>query len=322
MPISRRQTLALLGIAPFAAGAQAPAFPDRPIKLIVPYPPGGQTDAVARMFAQKVEGLLGQPVVVDNRPGANSMIGSEAVARAPADGYTLLFNMTALVTNPLLLPQVNYDPFRDFVPVARCYEITGIWAVPGQGPRTLAEFMQRAREAPKPLSFGTTGHASTSHYFGEIISRAGGFSLNHVPYKGEAPIIPDLIAGRLDAGVVSGYSAMQFAADGRIRVLATTGARRIPSLPDLPTFQELGIGGLTAESFAGVFAPAKTPQPVVDRLADAFGRAGAMPDVRERIAGFGLQPPTPITPTQFAVVMRKAYDEWAGIKSKSAIQLQ
>ncbi|WP_234195723.1 Bug family tripartite tricarboxylate transporter substrate binding protein [Pseudacidovorax sp. NFM-22] len=322
MPISRRQTLALLGIAPFAAGAQAPAFPDRPIKLIVPYPPGGQTDAVARMFAQKVEGLLGQPVVVDNRPGANSMIGSEAVARAPADGYTLLFNMTALVTNPLLLPQVNYDPFRDFVPVARCYEITGIWAVPGQGPRTLAEFMQRAREAPKPLSFGTTGHASTSHYFGEIISRAGGFSLNHVPYKGEAPIIPDLIAGRLDAGVVSGYSAMQFAADGRIRVLATTGARRIPSLPDLPTFQELGIGGLTAESFAGVFAPAKTPQPVVDRLADAFSRAGAMPDVRERIAGFGLQPPTPITPTQFAAVMRKAYDEWAGIKGKSAIQLQ
>ncbi|WP_295381294.1 tripartite tricarboxylate transporter substrate binding protein [uncultured Pseudacidovorax sp.] len=322
MPISRRQTLALLGIAPFAARAQAPAFPDRPIKLIVPYPPGGQTDAVARLFAQKVEGLLGQPVVVDNRPGANSMIGSEAVARAPADGYTLLFNMTALVTNPLLLPQVNYDPFRDFVPVARCYEITGIWAVPGQGPRTLAEFMQRAREAPQPLSFGTTGHASTSHYFGEIISRAGGFSLNHVPYKGEAPIIPDLIAGRLDAGVVSGYSAMQFAPDGRIRVLATTGARRIPSLPDLPTFQELGIGGLTAESFAGVFAPAKTPQPVVDRLADAFGRAGAMPDVRERIAGFGLQPPTPITPTQFAAVMRKAYDEWAGIKGKSAIQLQ
>ncbi|RDI17774.1 Bug family tripartite tricarboxylate transporter substrate binding protein [Pseudacidovorax intermedius] len=323
MSISRRQTLALLGTAPFAAGVHAQSkFPDRPIKLIVPYPPGGQTDAVARLFAQKVEGVLGQPVVVDNRPGANSMIGSEAVARAPADGYTLLFNMTALVTNPLLLPQVNYDPFRDFAPVARCYEITGIWAVPPQGPRTLAEFMQRAREAPKPLSFGTAGHASTSHYFGEIISRAGGFSLNHVPYKGEAPILPDLMSGRLDAGVVSGYSAMQFAGDGRIRVLATTGAQRIPSLPQLPTFQELGIGGLTAESFAGVFAPAKTPPAVVDRLADAFTRAGALPDVRERIAAFGLQPPTPITPTQFAAVMRKAYDEWAAIKSTSAIQLQ
>ncbi|PZQ48849.1 MAG: tripartite tricarboxylate transporter substrate binding protein [Phenylobacterium zucineum] len=323
MPISRRQTLALLGTAPFAAGVRAEGkFPDRPIKLIVPYPPGGQTDAVARMFAQKAEGLLGQPMVVDNRPGANSMIGSEAVARSPADGYTLLFNMTALVTNPLLLPQVNYDPFRDFVPVARCYEITGIWAVPPQGARTLAEFMQRAREAPKPLSFGTTGHASTSHYFGEIISRAGGFSLNHVPYKGEAPILPDLMSGRLDAAVVSGYSAMQFAADGRIRVLATTGSQRIPSLPQLPTFQELGIGGLTAESFAGVFAPAKTPQPVVERIADAFTRVGAMPDVRERIAGFGLQPPTPITPTQFAAVMRKAYDEWAAIKSSSAIRLE
>ncbi len=323
MPLSRRQTLALLGAASFVPSAWADSkFPDRPIKLIVPYPPGGQTDAVARLFSQKVEGILGQPFVVDNRPGANSMIGTEAVARSPADGYTLLFNMTALVTNPVLLPQVNYDPFRDFAPVARCYEITGIWGVPPQGPKTLAEFMQQAREAPKPLSFGTTGHASSSHYFGEILARAGGFSLNHVPYKGEAPILPDLMAGRLDAGVVSGYSAMQFAKDGRIRVLATTGAQRIVSLPDLPTFQELGIGGLAPESFAGVFAPAKTPKAIVDRLADAFAQAGNLSDVQERIAAFGLQPPTQITSTQFAAVMHKSRDEWIAIKRNSAIRME
>ncbi len=327
MPLTRRQTLALLGTVPFAAHAQAQSqgqgtYPDKPIKLIVPYPPGGQTDAVARVFAQKLETLLGQPVVVDNRPGANSMIGTEAVARSASDGTTLLFNMTALVTNPLLLPQVNYDPFRDFVPIARCYEITGIWAVPPQGAKTLAEFIQQAKAAPKPLSFGTTGHASSSHYFGEILARAGGFTLNHVPYKGEAPIIPDLMAGRLDAGVVSGASVMTFGKDGRIRALATTGTKRIASLPDLPTFQELGIGGLAPESFAGVFAPAKTPRAIVERLSEAFDKAGAMPDVRERIASFGLQPPTQITPAQFGEAMRKAHNEWQAIKTSSAIRLE
>ena len=323
MRLTRRHALTLLSTAPFAPGAWADSkFPDRPIKLIVPYPPGGQTDAVARVFAQKVEAILGQPLIVDSRPGANSMIGTDAVARSPADGYTLLFNMTALVTNPVLLPQVNYDPFRDFAPIARCYEITGIWAVPPQGPKTLAEFIQRAKDAPRPLSFGTTGHASSSHYFGEILARAGGFALNHVPYKGEAPLIPDLVAGRLDAGVVSGYSALQFAKDGRIRVLATTGVQRIASLPDLPTFQELGIGGLAPESFAGVFAPAKTPRTIVDQLANAFALASAAPDVRERIVGFGLQPPTPITPAQFAAVMRKAHDEWLAIKNNSAIRVE
>jgi tripartite-type tricarboxylate transporter receptor subunit TctC len=323
MTLNRRSALAALAgttLAPLA-GAQS-RYPDKPIKLVVPFPPAGQTDTIARLFAQKLEMALGQPIVVDNRPGANGLIGSDLVAKAQPDGYTLLLNMTALVTNPILLPNVNYDPFKDFAPVARLYELTGMWAVPGNGPKTLADFIREAKAAPKPLNFATTGHASSSHYFGEILARSGGFKLNHVPYKGEAPIIPDLLSGRLDAAVISGQTAMQYGRDGRIRVLATTGARRIKSLPDLPTFEEQGVTGLTLESFCGVFAPAATPKALVDRLNEEFNKAMQLPDVRERIVSLGLDVPTPSTPPQFLAVMRKAQGEWLEIKKKSDIRFE
>lgn len=323
MSLSRRETLAALaGLSLSSLTWAQPKYPDKPIKLIVPFPAGGQTDAVARLFAQKVEGALGQPIVVDNRPGANSLIGSDAVAKSAPDGYTLLLNMTSLVTNPILLPQANYDPFRDFEPVARLYELTGLWGVPGSGAKTLAEFIQQARSAKTPLNFATTGHASSSHYFGEILARAGGFKLNHIPYKGESPIIPDLISGRLDAAVISGMAALQYGKDGKTRVLATTGARRLTALPDLPTFQEQGVTGLTLESFCGIFAPAKTPKPIVDRLNHEFNKVMVLPEVRERIQAFGLDVPTPSTPAQFLAVMRKAHEEWVDIKQRSEIRFE
>jgi tripartite-type tricarboxylate transporter receptor subunit TctC len=326
MDLKRRQMLAIALSLPTIAVAQTPSspgWPSRPIKLIVPFPPGGQTDAAARIFAQKLEPILGQPVIIDNRPGASTVIGTDFVAKSPPDGYTLLLNMTALVTNPILLPNITYDPFRDFAPVARLYQITGIWAVPASGPKTLAEFIQQAKAAPNPLSFGTTGHASSSHYFGEVLARSGGIKLNHVPYKGEAPIVPDLVAGRLDAGVISGQTALAHGKEGGgIRVLATTGAARLKSLPNLPTFEEQGVGGLALESFCGIFAPAGTPPAIVERLADAFNKVMLLPEVQQGMATLGVEPPSPGTPAQFAAVMRKAQGEWVEIKKKSEIRLE
>lgn len=328
---TRRRALGLMAALPLAtpSWSQAP-YPSKPITLILPFPAGGQTDAVARFLAQAAGPLLGQPVVVDNRPGANTLIGTKAVAHAPADGYTLLLAMTALVTNPILLPNVDYDPFEAFTPVLRIYEVPSVWAVPPQGPTSLAEFIEKAKAAKKPLSFGTTGHASSSHYFGEILSRAGGFELNHIPYKGEAPLIPDLMGGRLDAAVVSSGTALAYGKDGRIRPLAVTGthspnqagSRRWKVLPDLPTYEELGFKNLNPVSFVGIFVPSKTPKTLVERLNAVFAQIISSREFEERMLTVGLEVAPPTTPAQFAAILRQAHEEWSAVKKSHPINAE
>jgi tripartite-type tricarboxylate transporter receptor subunit TctC len=325
--INRRQALALAvaSTAPLATAptwAQDNPWPTKPITLVMPFPAGGQTDGVARLLAKNLEPLLGQPVVVDNRPGANSLIGTNLVARSAPDGHTLLLNMTALVSNPVVLPNVTYDPLKDFAPVVRLYELPALWAVPGNGPKTLAEFIEKAKVAKDPLNFATTGHASSSHYFGEMFARAANIKLNHVPYKGEAPILPDLTAGRLDAGIISSASALTFGGDGRVRVLAASGPRRWKALPDVPTFLELGIPGMTTETFCGIFAPARTPKAVVDKLNKAFNQVMATPEFQKQMLVYGLEVAPVLTPDQFSAIMKKATDEWVAIKKNSAIRLE
>jgi tripartite-type tricarboxylate transporter receptor subunit TctC len=301
----------LLATLPHAAHAQAQAWPARPVKLIVPVPAGGQVDAVVRWYAQKAEAALGQPIVIENRPGANTMLATQQVARSAPDGYTLLFNMTAIVSNPVLQANANYDAFKDFVPVHRTYELYATLAVPGSSNiKSLADFVAAAKAARQPMSYGTTGHASSSHYFVELLAKQAGLTLSHIPYKGEAPLLPDLIAERVDAGIVSGAAAKQFEPDGRIRVLAVSGNRRLQLLPHIPTFKELGYSGIGNESFAGFFAPAATPAAIVDRLNAEFNRISLLPETRERMATQALEPAPPSSPADFALVMRKAHDEW------------
>lgn len=324
MTLTRRQMLALAATLPLASRgwAQADSYPSKPITLILPFPAGGQTDAVARLLGRNLGEILGQQVLVDNRPGANSLIGTNAVARSAADGHTLLMNMTALVSNPIVLPNVDYDPIKEFTPVARLYEIAAVWAVPGDGPETLEQFITQAKAAKEPFAFGTTGHASSSHYFGEMLSRAANIPLNHIPYKGEAPLLPDLIAGRLQAAVVSSSSALQYGADGRIRILAASGQRRWEALPDLPLFSELGVPGMGTETFCGIFAPAGTPPAVVDKLHNAINQVAAMPEYKEQLLTLGLSVPPTLSPVAFGEVMKKAQSEWIGITKDSSIRIE
>ena len=310
MNLFRRILVLAAAVLPMLAAAQA--WPTKPIKLILPFPPGGQTDAVVRYYAQKAEATLGQSIVVENKPGVNSVIGTQEVARAPSDGYTLLFNMTAIVSNPVLLPDVaKYDAMRDFTPIYRAYELYAVFAVPASSPyKTLAEFLAAAKASPQPFTYGTTGHASSSHYFVEMLAKQAKLTMVHVPYKGEAPLLPDLISGRVQAGIVSGAAIKQFAGANGLRPLAVSGNKRLALLPDVPTFKELGYEGIGNESFAGFFAPAGTPKAIVDKLNQEFARISALPETRERLAPLVLEPVPPGTPEQFLGVMKSAQAEW------------
>ena len=310
MNLFRRILVLAAAVLPMLAAAQA--WPTKPIKLILPFPPGGQTDAVVRYYAQKAEATLGQSIVVENKPGVNSVIGTQEVARAPSDGYTLLFNMTAIVSNPVLLPDVaRYDAMRDFTPIYRAYELYAVFAVPASSPyKTLAEFVAAAKASPQPFTYGTTGHASSSHYFVEMLAKQAKLTMVHVPYKGEAPLLPDLISGRVQAGIVSGAAIKQFAGANGLRPLAVSGNKRLALLPDVPTFKELGYEGIGNESFAGFFAPAGTPKAIVDKLNQEFARISALPETRERLAPLVLEPATPGTSEQFLGVMKSAQAEW------------
>lgn len=321
--MKRRTLLAALTALPMMTAVRAAAsYPNRPIILVLPFPAGGQTDMVARLLAQKLEPLLGQSVIVENRPGANSLIGTNYVARSPADGHTLLFNMTALVSNPILLPNIDYDPFTQFQPVFRLYRIPAIWAVPANGPGTLAEFIEKAKSAPQPLTFATTGHASSSHYFGEMFAKASGIRLNHIPYKGESLILPDLLGERLDAAVVSSYAALHYGKDGRLRSLAASGKDRWQVLPDVPTFDELGVKGTGTETFAGIFLTTGTPPSIVERLNEAMTRASEDTDFRARLLDNGLEVAPPLSAEAFLQVMRDAHRDWVAAKQEFDIQVQ
>lgn len=285
--------------------AQAQAFPTRAITWIVPFPPGGVTDPVARLVGAKVSESVGQTVIVDNRPGGASIIAAELVKRAPADGYTLFFGHAGShAVNQFLYSKLSYDPLKDFVPVTNLISTTHVLVVPSSSPaKTMAELVALARSKPEGLNFGSQGVAAGGHLLAEMLKLRTGATLNHVPYKGSGPLVQDLLAARVDLAFDSPISSGPHVKEGRLKALAVASTKRHRNLPDVPTVGEAGFAGLELDFWFGLFAPAGTPQPVVRRLHQEFLKAIRHPDVAKKILDTGLDISTSSSPEEFGALV-------------------
>ena len=290
----------LLGLA-CALGATAPAsaqpaFPTKPVTLIVPFAPGGGNDILARLIAPQMSKQLGQPVVIENRPGAGGNLGADLVAHAPADGYTLVIASSQITMNPYLGMKVPFQIERDFEPVGLIGSVPlMLVANPDQPYRTLAEFMAYSKAHPGKISYSSPGPGTPQHLAGEVFARMNKTELLHVPYRGTGPSITDLMGGQVQVSFATFASAIQYVRAGKLRALGIAGKRRTPLMPDLPSFDEAGLKGYDAELWYSLLAPAKTPRPVVDKLNAALLTALKAPEVVEQFhkQGFEAKGSTP-----------------------------
>lgn len=308
--IVRSFTLALALVVPAASVLAAEAFPTRPIRLVVPFAPGGGSDVTGRIIGQKLTELLGQTVVVDNRPGAASMLGTELVAKSAPDGYTLLLADLALTINAAYyLKQPPADPVKSFVGVALVAETPYVLMVhPSVPAANIKEFLALARAQPGKINVGSSGNGGGLHLTLELFKLKAGLDLNHIPYKGGGPALNDTVAGQIQATFIGMGGSLQFVQNNRLRALAVTSTKRSAALPNVPTLTELGFD-VVVTNWYGVVAPAGTPQPVVKRLYDEIGRALAMPDVRERLLATGLEP-APQSPGAFHRMIESELKRW------------
>jgi tripartite-type tricarboxylate transporter receptor subunit TctC len=276
--------LAALSLALFSNGHASALYPDRIVRIVVPFAPGGGTDVIARTLAQEMARDLGATIVIENKPGAGTIIGTQAVATSDPDGYTLLMGTFANAVNPSLNSKLPYDPHKDFAPVALIARSFNIVVVNPNSPiKSVADLIAAAKAEPDKLSYGTFGTGTSAHLAGELFKDMAKVNLTTVPYKGAAPAITDLIGGQIQLMFTTVASAASLIAGGQLRALAVTSAERSPAFPDLPTVAEAGVPGYSAESWYGLFAPARTPPDVIDRLnksaaaavqSEAFKRLG------------------------------------------------
>ena len=308
----RRLLLAALAAAVLPVSAAD--WPSRPIHLVVPYAPGGPVDVSARLLAAPLQKSLGQPVVVENKPGAGGNIGADAVAKSAPDGHTLVMGAIAThAINPTLYRSFPYDPVRDFRHVALVVQVPNVLVVNNDLPaRTVQELVAHLRKHPGKVSFASGSTGSTGHLAGELFQQTTGTNMVHVPYKGSAPAVVDLLAGRVHLMFDNLASALPNIRAGKVRALAVTTAKRSSFVPELPTLHETGLKGFDMTTWWGVMAPAKTPQPVVERLAAEVANAIASADVAERLRAMGSEAPSVRTPGDFTAFVereRKVYGE-------------
>jgi tripartite-type tricarboxylate transporter receptor subunit TctC len=291
----RRSLLRAAAIAAAAApllAAAAAWAPDRPVRLVVPFPPGGPTDIVARLLAQKLSEQLGQPVLVDNRGGVGGNLGAEHVARSPADGHTLLLaTVGVMAINPALYGRLSYDAATDLAPVALVAAApVALVAHPSLPARTVAELVALAKTRPRPLNFGSAGNGTPGHLAGEIFNRLTGAGLTHVGYRGSGPAIQDLVGGQIPLAFDPVQSVLPHIEAGRVRALAVSNPSRIPALPGVPTVAEAGVPGHETTAWWAVVAPARTPEPVLSALAKAIRRVADTEEWRSHLSRLGIDP--------------------------------
>jgi tripartite-type tricarboxylate transporter receptor subunit TctC len=320
MKLGRRCALAILaGLAAMAAtpAAQA-AYPEKPITIVVPFTPGGATDILARIVGVQLQQRWGQAVVIDNRPGAGGNIGAAIVAKAPADGYTLvLATVGTHAINQALYPKLGYDPVKDFAPISRVAMVPNVLVVPaGSQLRSVAQLTAEAKAQPGKFTFASAGNGTSIHLSGELFKTMAGVEMRHVPFKGSAPAVAALLGQQVDMMFDNLPSSYQQIKAGKLRALAVTSATRSSALPDVPTIAEAGLPGYEATSWFGLLAPAATPRAVVQSLADALKVALASPDVRRQLADQGAQA-HPESPEEFAAFIRSESAKWAKVVKDS-----
>ena len=305
-----------------AAGAVAAAddYPNKPIRIIVPYAPGGGTDAVTRIISQKLNERFGQTIVVDNRPGAASMIGTEITAKSAPDGYTLILSDTPHTINPSILRKVPYDPIKDFTPIALVASSPLMLVVhPSVPAPTLQAFIDLAKAQPGKIVLASGGTGATTHVVGELFKLRTGVNLTHVPYKGTGPALADVVAGQIQSTFTTTPGAMPQVKAGKLRALAVSTKKRSIGAPDVPTFEELGVKDFEAANWYGFQGPAGLPAPVLKVLSTEMIRAASLPDVRERFIGLALDPGT-MTPDQFKTFIAAEVKKWAAVVKAANIQ--
>jgi len=314
--------LAMLAAALLATMAQAQEYPSKPIRFIVPFPPGGSSDLIARAIAPRLSERMGQPVLIENRAGAGGMIGVEMVAKAPPDGYIIgLAAAGALSSNISLYPTMPYHPEKDLAPISMLAMIPFfLVAHPSQAP-TLKQLIDAAKAKPGEIAVGYGGNGSTMHLAGELFNMMADIKLQPVPYKGSGPVSTDVLGGQVPLGVVDVPSAIAHVRAGKMRALAVTSKRRIVAAPEVPTFEEAGVPGYEAIGWFGAVAPAQTPVDIVNRLNREIVAALAVPEIRERALAAGAEPLTN-TPQEFAAVIREETRKWAQVIRTAGIKLQ
>ena len=294
-----------------AASVQAQPYPSKPVRVVVPYPPGGPTDIVARVLFQQVAESTGQQFVIDNRAGAGGNIGAEHVAKSPADGYTVLIGTTAHAINMSLLKALNYDVQKDLAPVSLLTQGPLVLVTHPQFPaNSVKELIDMAKAKPGSLNFASSGNGQSTHLSAELFNSMAGTKMVHVPYKGSAPALSDLMTGQVGIMFDTTLSAMPFVRAGKLKALGVTSPQRTPAAPDVPTIAESGLPGYEVFAWNGVFVPAGTPKAIIAQLNEEIRKAMQLPQVRDKFSAQGFAASWN-TPDQFGVFVRNEVDKWA-----------
>jgi len=309
-------------LASVSATAAEPPYPTKPIRMIVAVPPGGPADTLARLVAPKLTESVGRTIVIDNRPGANGNIAYEITARAVPDGYTFTAVAAGVVINPSLYRDVAYDPLKDFAPLTLGVTLPNILVVhPSVPAKSVKELIALAKAKPGTLTFASAGNGTSGHLALELFRMSAGIDVIHVPYKGGGPALSDVVAGQVQALFSLALAASPQIKAGRVRALATTGAKRSAVAPDLPTVAEAGLPGFEVIGWFGWLAPAATPKPIVTLLHAELVRALKLPDVRERLLSQGADP-VGDSPQEFAAFMKSEYAKWAKVIRAAHIKIE
>ena len=316
-------TLAAAGLLPAAAMAQPDAnWPSKPIKWIVPFPPGGAMDVIARTLGEKAGRTLGQPFVIENRPGAGGNIGADAVAKSPADGYTIMITSIGMATNKALYPRLSYDPVKDFAPISLLAIVPNVLVVntAKTTDKSVADVIAHAKRDPGKLTYASAGNGTSIHLAGEVFASMAGLNLLHVPYKGSGPAVTDMLGGQVDLMFDSITSARPHILSGKLRALGVTSAKRSATLPDVPTIAEAGVPGYEVSPWFAVFAPAGTPAAIVNKINAALIDAMKQPDTVAKFETIGAEP-IGTTPQQLATHLDKELARWGALIKERNIRM-